>query len=88
MAREARGGDGDLYLGWHETAEGPRRQAMVDRGSKVRKGGERRAWCGGAEMGARFIGLGRRWWGGEMFDQATAGGALSRRLLLEGETMG
>jgi hypothetical protein len=22
MAREARGGDGDLYPGWHETAEG------------------------------------------------------------------
>jgi hypothetical protein len=32
MVREARGGDGDLYPSWHETAEGPRWRAMVDRG--------------------------------------------------------
>jgi hypothetical protein len=55
MARESRGGDGDLYPGWHETAEGPRRRAMVDRGGnqcssmrgRSRFGGEERRGAAG-----------------------------------------
>jgi hypothetical protein len=54
----------------------------------VRKGGERRARCGEAETGARFIGVGRQWWGGETIGEAMTGGALSRHWLLKGETTG
>jgi hypothetical protein len=64
----------------------PRREGA--RGAEVRKGGERRARCGEAETGARFIGVGRQWLGGETISQAAARGALSRRRLLEGETTG
>jgi hypothetical protein len=87
-AQEPRGGNGDLYPGWPETVEVAARVSRREgaRGAEVRKGGERRTRCGEAETGARFIGVGRRWWGGETVSQVAAGGALSRHRLLEGET--
>jgi hypothetical protein len=54
----------------------------------VRKGGEQRVQRGEAETRAHFIGVERWWWGGETVGEATAGGALSRHQLLEGETTG
>jgi hypothetical protein len=54
----------------------------------VRKGGEWRARVGEVETGACFIGVGRRWWGGETVGEAAAEGALSRHQLLEGEMTG
>jgi hypothetical protein len=72
---------------WTEVALGvPRREGA--RGAEVRKGGERRARCGKAETGAHFIGVGRRWWGGDTVGEAAVGGVLSRHWLLEGETTG
>jgi hypothetical protein len=58
------------------------------RGAEMRKGGERWTRCGETETGARFIGVGRQWWGGETVGQAAAEGALSWHRLLEGETTG
>jgi hypothetical protein len=72
---------------WTEVALGvPRREGA--RGAEVRKGGERQARCGKAETGAHFIGVGRRWWGGDTVGEAAVGGVLSRHWLLEGETTG
>jgi hypothetical protein len=48
MAREARGGDGDLYPGWHEMAEGLGRPG--DGGSRCR-GEERRGAVGAVWRG-------------------------------------
>jgi hypothetical protein len=49
-------------------AERVRREGA--RGAKVRGGGDWWAWCGEAEMGAAFIGVGSWWWGGETVGQA------------------
>jgi hypothetical protein len=45
MAQEARGGGGDLYPGWHETAEGLGRPGDGGRSSSMRG----RLRCGGEE---------------------------------------
>jgi hypothetical protein len=65
-------GDRGAWTAGHRQREAAAERVRREgpRGAEVR-GGERRERCGEEEMGVPFIGVGRRWWGGETVGQAT-----------------